>query len=39
MGKLRLRESCDLPMDPQLLYGGAWTTTHYYHDLVQTSSL
>lgn len=35
MGKLRLRESCDLPKVPRLVYGGPWTTTHYRQALVQ----
>lgn len=36
MGKLRLRESYDLPKVPPLVYSGAWTTTHFYHILVWT---
>lgn len=37
MGKLRLRESCDLPKDAQLVGVRAWTTICSYHILVQTS--
>lgn len=33
-----LKESCDLPKDPQLARVRAWTTTCSYHILVQTSS-